>query len=426
MNMHRAGIRLAAILPFLFLCSEAFSAGNCLSCHEAIGKRRFLHGPVGVKMCSTCHVKEQPSAKHHKFELAKPEPGLCYGCHEDAKTAFEAFPVKHQALEVQGCTGCHDPHGSDDRFFMKQASMDKTCAGCHEPKTTGKVVHKPVGTSCLPCHQPHGGTKEKLLKDDLPGLCIGCHKEMGTVLTDKNVHEPVKKGCASCHDAHSSSHPNLLKADGKKELCLGCHQAIAKEVRAAKVPHPAVEKDGCTACHTPHTSNHKPLLKKDPAVLCAGCHKTMGKTLKGPHRHGPVQSGQCGDCHGVHGSQHPILLKTFFPEKFYNPYKDGLYALCFQCHEKDIAKQAQTLKLTNFRNGNLNLHFVHVNSEKGRSCKACHGVHAGTQAKHVRPGVPFGSWDLPIHFDKTRTGGSCEVGCHSPKAYDRERPVSYQ
>ncbi|MDK2793350.1 MAG: hypothetical protein PWQ25_2213, partial [Deferribacteres bacterium] len=34
-------------------------------------------------------------------------------------------------------------------------------------------------------------------------------------------------------------------------------------------------------------------------------------------------------------------------------------------------------------------------------------------------------WELPINFTKTKTGGSCVVGCHKPKEYDRLNPVKY-
>ena len=45
-----------------------------------------------------------------------------------------------------------------------------------------------------------------------------------------------------------------------------------------------------------------------------------------------------------------------------------------------------------------------------------------SQEKHVRLTVPYGSidWELPINFTRTETGGSCQVGCHSPKDYSRK------
>jgi predicted CXXCH cytochrome family protein len=143
--------------------------------------------------------------------------------------------------------------------------------------------------------------------------------------------------------------------------------------------------------------------------------------------HGPVQQNDCYACHDPHGSGNPLILKKYFPKEFYKPYETSSYAMCFDCHNKDIALDKITTKLTNFRNGDTNMHFLHVNKEKGRSCKACHEVHAGDQEKHVRKEVPFGgSWKLPVNFTKTQGGGSCVVGCHKPKTYDRVNPVKYE
>lgn len=52
---------------------------------------------------------------------------------------------------------------------------------------------------------------------------------------------------------------------------------------------------------------------------------------------------------------------------------------------------------------------------KRRGCKACHEVQAGNQDKHVRDEVESGTWVLPIHSAKTKTGGTCVVGCPKPK-----------
>ena len=94
----------------------------------------------------------------------------------------------------------------------------------------------------------------------------------------------------------------------------------------------------------------------------------------------------------------------------------------------EIATKNSTETLTDFRNGKLNLHFVHVNREKGRSCKACHEVHAGNQEKHIAFEVPYGksNWMLPIKYTKTETGGTCVVGCHKEKPYDRVNPAVYE
>lgn len=400
-------------------------SADCLSCHRAkVQASKFTHGPVGVGLCAACHTEEKPDpVKHHAFALTKPEPELCLSCHEGLRAKAQSSKVKHQAIEAGGCTVCHDPHGSAQRFFLKGKSMAALCASCHEDKTREAVVHKPASKSCALCHDPHGSSERNLLKAGQPELCLSCHQKLRPVLAGKHMHGPVQAGCKTCHDPHGAPKRFLLQADSKKELCLTCHADIAKKLKAVKRPHPAVEAVGCTGCHVPHASEVASLLKAPLKELCSSCHKEKAAEFKSPFMHGPVIQGQCQACHDPHGADNLNILKTVFPAEFYNPYKDGLYALCFNCHEKDIAREAKTRSLTNFRNGEQNLHYVHVHSEKGRSCKACHDVHASNQQKHVRTQVPFGAWMLPISFKKTATGGSCAVGCHNPKAYDRAKPV---
>ncbi len=135
-----------------------------------------------------------------------------------------------------------------------------------------------------------------------------------------------------------------------------------------------------------------------------------------------MKTGDCTACHNVHGSEFARLLVRKFPLNFYSDYSPGEYDLCFGCHNKDIAKTRTTETLTNFRDGNYNLHYFHVNRAKGRTCIACHDPHASDQYKHIRYEVPFGAWSYPISITKTRNGATCVVGCHAPKTYDRVKP----
>jgi predicted CXXCH cytochrome family protein len=138
--------------------------------------------------------------------------------------------------------------------------------------------------------------------------------------------------------------------------------------------------------------------------------------------------GACNECHQVHGASNARLLKTYFADSFYKDFDLANYALCFSCHEKSLVLDQQTTQLTGFRNGDQNLHSVHVNRmEKGRTCKACHEIHGSDEPKHVARTVPFegGGWALPINFRKSPTGGGCAPGCHQPFDYDRERPAVY-
>ena len=152
----------------------------------------------------------------------------------------------------------------------------------------------------------------------------------------------------------------------------------------------------------------------------------MGETIAAAlHQHKPVADGTCWACHDPHGSENRVLLRHDYPEEFYAGYKEENYSLCFECHDREAFLYPRTSELTNFRNGDQNLHFVHVNkSTKGRTCKVCHGVHGADQEQLIKRKIPaFGKWEIPIRYTPERFGANCTVGCHKPKSYNRARAV---
>lgn len=188
-------------------------------------------------------------------------------------------------------------------------------------------------------------------------------------------------------------------------------------------------------CHVPHASAIAANLKKPQLELCLDCHDKpirAGRSVlvdlesqlaAKPNWHEPVREGACSDCHDPHGSVHFRLLRKPFPERFYAPFKAREYGLCFSCHEVAMVTSRRTRSETGFRNGSKNLHFLHVNrNPRGRSCRACHEIHAADNPLQVRNSVPFGSWTMPINFTQHETGGSCLPGCHQMREYDREAP----
>jgi predicted CXXCH cytochrome family protein len=145
--------------------------------------------------------------------------------------------------------------------------------------------------------------------------------------------------------------------------------------------------------------------------------------------HGPIAQRNCVACHHIHGGSYFRLLIKEYPPEFYAPFLEETYALCLACHNRQRFLAASTDKLTDFRNGNFNLHFLHINKKvKGRTCRACHETHASSKPSHVRESVPFGEgrWELPIDFFTTETGGGCAPGCHRAYTYDRVDPVIYE
>ena len=297
------------------------------------------------------------------------------------------------------------------------------CSACHRGLAKASFAHKPVAAGqCLRCHQQLSGD-HPLGKGSMgfivpkEKLCVSCHT---TLLKKPNLHKPVALGqCTLCHVPHSSENKSLLK-NPAPALCFGCHP---KERFTGSHTHKPVADGNCLACHDPHQSDSKSLLRRPGAELCFGCHDR--KIAAGKSVHSPVGKGACLGCHAVHGSGFRKILKADFPQELYRPFGTDAFPLCFTCHNPQLVTAVRTEKATNFRNGDRNLHAVHVNKAgKGRSCKICHNPHASAQDRLINPKAPgFGSWEIPIRYDATPTGGGCSVGCHRTFRYDRVKAV---
>lgn len=399
----------------------AQSDADCVTskCHADMGTKEFVHGPVGAKICTICHTPQ--ADKKHKFEFSADKEELCFSCHE-AKRDMMLEDHLHTPVSDGNCVGCHDPHQSDYRFTLKGSASD-LCYQCHDKVNFNKeFVHGPVGVGdCNACHNPHASANEKQLNFPKEELCFQCHKEYQGMMNKRHIHPPVEEDCTNCHNPHANDSKFLLPKD-MPDLCYGCHEEFI-DFANVEYKHEPVESGDCTKCHDVHASDNPRMFLKPQANLCFSCHEEMGEYVsESTNLHGPVKEGDCNACHNPHGSNNFRILRKYFPEEFYMPYSTENYAICFQCHNQTIALDKKTKTLTDFRDGERNLHFVHVNKDvKGRSCKACHQVHASTQDKHIRTSVPFGkiNWELPVTYTKFEDGGKCVVGCHSPKEYHR-------
>ena len=410
---------------------------DCTSggCHSAQSDHKFLHGPNAVHACDACHEHLDPAK--HTFELKRTGRQLCDFCHID-KTGTEG-PVVHKPVATGECLGCHDPHGANNRRMLKKDTTPELCAQCHKEVVSAKHVHKPASEDCELCHKPHTSANEHLLTMDRRSLCLSCHQEVGkTIAGAKHPHDPTKGDCLQCHQAHASNEIKNLKA-APKDLCSSCHQKIADVAAHAKVPHGALtDSRACLNCHLPHGSEHDKQLAADPVAACMACHKdpivvSKDVTVAGVpeladatlHRHGPIQKGDCAGCHTVHGGERDRLLVANYTKSFYQTYSEESYELCFKCHDKELILAQPATTQTGFRDGTRNLHAVHVKSPtQGRSCRACHSIHASKFEAEINETVQFGQWKLPINFKPTETGGSCAPGCHKVEKYERVKPAA--
>jgi predicted CXXCH cytochrome family protein len=436
---------LIATLGLLITLCGVFEAQaqekSCTAqCHSQMGKAKTVH-PAIMMDCTMCHnpldEKTMYDGPNHKFKLAAEGADLCYICHEPKNTK----KVVHNPVQGGMCTFCHNPHQSENDSLLRQDTQPKLCFQCHEAnKDSEKFVHGPVSMGlCTSCHNPHQSENARLLQKGDPDLCYLCHSgKQEAISNEKVVHPAVMMGCTGCHDPHTSPNEYQLTT-APPDLCFMCHGNIQEILAKAKLVHGAVEQDAkCMNCHEPHATAQEKLLKREGTALCLWCHNKSIKDHKGkklenmkalleknPNHHGPILFGQCYSCHNPHGSENFRLLVRAFPETFYASFQEESYALCFGCHDSSLAKVPRTTSDTGFRNGEKNLHFVHVNkSPKGRTCRICHEIHASTKPKHLRESIAFGQWELPLNYQAFPNGGKCLPGCHAPFGYDRETAVS--
>jgi predicted CXXCH cytochrome family protein len=436
------GARRGAVAP----PTTMIERGGCVTtdCHPGIKESRFLHGPVHVNACDSCHTLTDPGS--HSFTMAREREEVCTFCHIVDRPDNS---VMHAPFEAGECLSCHDPHGSPERAMLRGTSYAESCNTCHTDATGAHTsVHGPVAAgACGACHEPHHAPHEGLLTREGRDLCLNCHQTVGAELNAMhNLHEPLLGDCRACHDPHATDVEGILH-DDPQTLCTACHTDIAQTIGEATTQHAAVTTEQtCLNCHAPHASNEEAMLLDTAMSLCFDCHDTEielpdGRVLANMQEvisnraslHGPVAQGDCTACHDIHGGGHERLLTQEYPSSIYYPYTDNAYALCFTCHDRQLVLTETSDAVTGFRNGEQNLHYVHVYKDgRGRSCRVCHDSHASDLSHHLRESIPYGpsGWELPIGFTPTQTGGSCNNGCHKPWGYDRvervlnERPES--
>jgi predicted CXXCH cytochrome family protein len=427
----------------LSACLSAYAADSCRNaeCHPTVGGTQNTHEPLKEGDCTACHKPVNPvhPLKGGKsFTLTEKGAALCYQCH----TPYGKKKVIHPPVADGECAYCHRPHGGGGRYLLDPTD-DRTelCLGCHDGADfKRKVRHGPVAVgACVKCHDPHESNEKKLLPGPIWETCLKCHTDFVKALSESPfIHPPVKGGpCTACHNPHSSDYNQLIRKP-VPDLCFGCHKNIEKKLKLKVVHLPLRQAGGCANCHSSHFSVAKSLLAGDDKTVCLGCHgtDTLGKPpLRNIKReiegkkflHGPLQKGNCRACHDPHGSDSMRLLKGAYPADLYVTYKEGIYGLCLSCHEKNLLRFPDTTQYTRFRNGNRNLHYVHVVGRKGRTCRVCHEPHASNGEKLISiDGARFGDWKIPINFRQTATGGSCAPGCHRPLNYDRTKPENYR
>ncbi len=400
-------------------------------CHGNLVSQDVIH-PAARKKCDNCHQangQTHPQKDVKGFTLSQEVPNLCYKCHDENNTMANV----HMPVKNGKCLDCHTPHSSPESYLLKKYPEGELCLSCHNKLESAQKQHKHepvVKGECVKCHDPHQSDNNRMLVETSPNLCLKCHNVQAEQMKKPNVHPPFQNNCLNCHAQHSSTEEKLLNLT-TKNLCFYCHTDMQKKVEQATTVHGALnDKLSCLNCHNPHASDQKMFLVNNTKDLCLSCHNktiTVGnrhinnieQTLKKSKSiHGAIDKNGCTGCHDPHATNtHSLLNKEFPVGNYANGNKEN-FALCFTCHKSDLIEK-QTSTVTGFRNGDKNLHFIHLNGEKGRSCTICHNPHGAPNDKLINDSSPFGSWDMPLKFVKSDKGGSCAPGCHTERKYER-------
>src|SRR5262249_4686560 len=170
---------------------------TCAQCHEEIHRdfntathmRLKAEGPNALNVgCESCHG---PGSTHNQSGGARGtiinprrSPETCFNCHREMAGRFQ-LPNHHPVPEGKiSCADCHNPHkgpaiiGSGTALSTEQ----DTCGKCHIAQRGPFVFeHEAVREGCTTCHQPHGSVNARMLIERNHVLCLKCHFQQQTV-----------------------------------------------------------------------------------------------------------------------------------------------------------------------------------------------------------------------------------------------------
>ncbi len=198
--------------------TNALDAG-CESCHGPCSTHAESGGDTKPPYIFTSGRAETGSyGVHLAVEPARSEETVCYTCHADVRGQFN-LPNHHPVPEGRmTCSDCHDPHKGSILAGggTSLLSENEMCLRCH-PAQQGPFVfeHEAVREGCTTCHNPHGSVNPKLLVNRNSNLCLKCHfvQQQGAQLliggSDHTLR--LQQGTcwtAGCHEAVHGSRVN--------------------------------------------------------------------------------------------------------------------------------------------------------------------------------------------------------------------------
>jgi len=335
----------------LFAAAPGQPAGRsklCLSCHDgtiAVGSVR--HMPRGGGAGTIAGLESTLTAAGSSFvlgtDLSDDHPiSINYDTGNSELAPVATLTANGITLDENGqiqCGSCHDPHSEVYPKFLRKPFTEGgygavLCRTCHDKQywsTVANMPHReslnqwngagdnpwhvpghdlpndanstPRANACESCHQPHGGSDQRLVKSygknyGISQVCMACHN--GNVATKKDIEASLSKTYA-----HPVMDPTYAWRHQPKR--------VAGKVREDAVNLGNNRHAQCPDCHNPHAVS----AGVSPDVGDAGgTNNLASNVLKGVWGVEPLWPGNWGQ----------VVSFTEVDDIQYQ------YQLCLKCH----------------------------------------------------------------------------------------------
>jgi predicted CXXCH cytochrome family protein len=220
-----ATVSRLAVVPPNIPGAQFAGSESCAQCHEDITRdfktathaRLKAEGKNAANIgCESCHgpgsLHNESGGAHNTIINPHKSPQVCFQCHLDKRGQF-SLPHHHPVLEGKvSCTDCHQTHKGPAVIGggTQMMSRNETCGQCHTAQFGPFVFeHEAVREGCTTCHQPHGTVNDKMLVSRNATLCLRCHFEQqttpGKIFINGQDHTTrlARGTCwsAGCHEA---------------------------------------------------------------------------------------------------------------------------------------------------------------------------------------------------------------------------------